>query len=283
MRDWDDAFANMAHIPGSEALPEAWAASAAAYRASGVRVEEHAYGPHPRERLDIVWPEATPRGLAVFVHGGYWTQTDKSFWTDLAQGARARGWAVCLPQYALAPEVRLAEITRQVARAITFAADLVAGPIRIAGHSAGGHLVSRMTCADTPLAPDVMTRLQRTLSISGLHDLRPLMHTRMNAALRLDEAEACRESPALHRPHPATDLTVWVGGGERPEFLRQARLLAIMWEGLDARVRAVVDGAEDHFSVLAGLRSADSPITRAFVASEPIYNRAPGPHAGPDR
>ena len=53
--DWDDAFANMAHITGSAALPDLWANSAALYRASGVQVEEDiVYGDHPRERLDIV-------------------------------------------------------------------------------------------------------------------------------------------------------------------------------------------------------------------------------------
>ena len=33
MRDWDDAYANSAHVPGSDALPARWAERAAAYRA----------------------------------------------------------------------------------------------------------------------------------------------------------------------------------------------------------------------------------------------------------
>ncbi len=39
MRDWDDAFANMAHVAGSDALPGFWAARAADYRASAERIE----------------------------------------------------------------------------------------------------------------------------------------------------------------------------------------------------------------------------------------------------
>jgi hypothetical protein len=34
MRDWDDAYANSAHVPGSDKLPALWAERAAAYRAS---------------------------------------------------------------------------------------------------------------------------------------------------------------------------------------------------------------------------------------------------------
>ncbi len=89
MRDWDDAFANMAHVPGSERLPALWAAAAAAYRASGVAIDEDVrYGPTERNALDLVWPDGAPRGLVVFVHGGYWMRLDRTSWTHLA-GARA--------------------------------------------------------------------------------------------------------------------------------------------------------------------------------------------------
>lgn len=265
MQDWDDAFANMDHIVGGDALPARWAADAAAYRASGVRVDEHCYGDHPRERFDMVWPDGPAIGLAVFVHGGYWLHLDKSSWTDLAEGARAAGWAVCLPQYTLAPEYRIAQMTAQIGGAISMAAGMVDGPIRIAGHSAGGHLASRMVCEDTPLDPSVSTRVDHTLSISGLHDLRPLMHTAMNRDLRISEAEALRESAALRRPHPRANITAWVGGGERPEFIRQSKFLALMWSGLDVAANVVVDGDHNHFSVLDGLKHRDSAITKAFV------------------
>lgn len=265
MRDWDDEFDNGGHIPGSSELPGKWMQDAAAYRASGVRVQEHAYGAHPRARFDLVHPDGASNGLAVFVHGGYWIKTEKAMWTHFAEGARAAGWTVCMVQYTLAPEARIAEITKQVGAAINAAAQQVAGPVRIAGHSAGGHLVSRMVCSDSPLARDVQARLARCVSISGLHDLRPLMNTKMNAQQRIDAAEARTESAALLEPLPGVPVTAWVGGGERPEFIRQSRLLGLMWEGLGAQVEVVVDGAHDHFSVLDDLRVPGTPLTRAWV------------------
>lgn len=264
-QDWDDAFANMKYIAGSDLLPDAWAKDAAAYRSRDIRIDEHSYGDHPREKFDIVWPDEDPKGLAIFVHGGYWIRMDKSYWTDFAEGARAKGWAVCLPQYTLAPEARISQMTKQIGQAINAASGFVSGPIRIAGHSAGGHLVSRMVCEDTPLNDNVLDRLEHTLSISGLHDLRPLMHTEMNLEQRIDEPEALRESAVLRRPHLKATITAWVGGNERPEFIRQAKLLDLIWQGLDVKTHLVIDGDHDHFSVLNDLKIKDSPINEAFI------------------
>lgn len=267
MHDWDDAFANMKHVEGSDALPGFWAARAAKYRQGAATItEDLPYGTAPREKFDLVLPEGPAKGLVVFVHGGFWMRLDKSYWTDLAEGARQNGWAVALPSYTLTPQNRIAAITAQVGAAITAAAAKVAGPIRLMGHSAGGHLVSRMICADTPLDRDTSARIARVLSISGLHDLRPLMRTEMNDTLHLDLAEARAESPALAEPLPGVDLTAWVGGGERPEFLRQTALIETAWRGFDVRVQAVVDGHHNHFTVLEGLKEPHSPLTRALLA-----------------
>lgn len=265
-KDWDDAFANMAHVKNSGDLPAFWAARAAAYRDGGARVDvDIPYGDHERERFDIVWPDGDPRGLAVFVHGGYWMRLNKSHWTDFAEGARARGWAVCLPSYTLAPEARISAMTTQIGQAITKAAGIIDGPIRLSGHSAGGHLVTRMICDDTPLDHVVSDRVTHTLSISGLHDLRPLLNTAMNDTLCLDAPEARTESAVLQVPNGNQALTCWVGGGERPEFIRQAKLMAQMWEGLDASTTCHIDGTHNHFTVIEGLKDPTSPITTAFV------------------
>lgn len=268
-KDWDDAYANGAHVPGSEALPDLWAAAAATYRESGINIEtDISYGAHPREKYDLIWPDGTPKGLAVFVHGGYWMRFDKSFWTEFGEGARASGWAVCLPSYTLAPEARISDITRQIGAAITSASARVVGPVHLAGHSAGGHLVARMICAGGPLDHTVRGRIEHVASISGLHDLRPLLRTRLNETLRIDEAEALRESAALLRPAVSAPLTCWVGGAERPEFIRQSHLLANIWEGLDANPSCVIEDHHDHFTIIEGLKDPHSPLTRRFLLSD---------------
>lgn len=264
MRDWNDEFANSAHIPGSDRLPGIWAAQAAAYRQKVPVEEDIPYGPEPREKLDLVRPDGPCQGLLVFVHGGFWIRCSKSDWTDLAEGARANGWAVALPGYTLAPEARISRITRQIGAAIDKAATLVEGPIRLIGHSAGGHLACRMLCRNGPLAPDVLARLEKTVSVSGLHDLRLLQRTDMNKNLRLTDAEAEAESPALLRPVDAARMTCWVGAEERPEFRRQSRLLSVIWDGL-ARTKLVEEPGHNHFSILEGLKQPASPLVTELL------------------
>jgi arylformamidase len=143
---------------------------------------------------------------------------------------------------------------------------MVEGPLFLAGHSAGGHLVTRMISATSPLPDDVRSRIQHTVSISGLHDLRPLIKAAMNAELRIDEAEACAESPALLAPMPNARLTCWVGSAERPEFVRQNALLANIWIGLGATTCVIEEPGRHHFDVIDGLADPDHQLTRSLLS-----------------
>jgi len=268
--DWDDAYTNGANIAGGERWPKAWVGPAQQFRedlaASSRARLDLAYGDGESNRFDLFLPQGAPKGLVVFVHGGYWMALDKSFWSHLARGPIDSGYAVAVPSYTLCPEVRISTIVHEIGAAIGKAADLIEGPIMLTGHSAGGHLVSRMVSATTPLPPSIQARIRNVVSISGVHDLRPLMHTRMNDNLKIDEAEALAESPALLRPLRGTRICCWVGGGERDEFLRQSALLANVWTGLDATTSSVVEPDRHHFSVIEGLSDAAHPLTRALLS-----------------
>lgn len=255
--DWDDAYTVGDYIPGAEAFREGLPVKAAAYRQkldeAGRSQENISYGDASREKLDIFLPEQPAKGLCVFVHGGYWKAFDKSSWSHYAEGMNAAGWAVAMPSYTLAPDAGLPKITGQVGQAIEVAAARIDGPIVLAGHSAGGHLVSRMACDNSPLSDATRDRLAGVLSISGLHDLRPFLKTSMNKILGLDEATAMAESPALLRPMPGICHHAHVGAIERPEFLRQNALIANIWTGLGANCSLSESADRDHFSVLDGL------------------------------
>lgn len=268
--DWDDAYANGPNIPGGERWPAAWVQPAQAYRdelQGKARAKlDLRYGDKARNRFDLFLPAGRPAGLVVFVHGGFWMRLDKSYWSHLARGAVESGYAVAMPSYTLCPNVRLADITGEVAAAIVEAAAMIDGPLLLSGHSAGGHLVTRMISATSPLPEQVRARVRNTVSISGLHDLRPLLNTAMNATLRIDAAEAQTESPALLQPLPGTRVTCWVGGGERPEFIRQNALLANIWIGLGAQTCAIEEPGRHHFNVIDGLADPQHPLVQALVS-----------------
>jgi pimeloyl-ACP methyl ester carboxylesterase len=257
--DWldpDRAYANGAFIAGAERFPPRWEADAAAFRASlGERAKlDIASGPAPRQRVDLFLPPDTPRGLLVFIHGGYWMSFGRESWSHLARGALDRGWACAMPSYTLAPEASIADITREIRQAIRHLATLIAGPVVVTGHSAGGHLAARMACAD---GPDGVVRV---VPISPVAELEPLLATKMRSTLNLDANQCATESPARLRRRDGVDAHVWVGGDERPSFLWQARLLSEAWQ-----CRWTADRGRHHFDVIDGLADSRSPLTEACL------------------
>ena len=268
--DWTWAYDNAANIPKSEAWPNAWVEPARVARDALVADDrarlELAYGSDLRQRFDLFYPKGNPAGLVVLVHGGFWMALDKSFWSHLAGGPLAHGYAVAIPSYPLAPDVRISDITKSIGQAIGAAADIVPGPIRLIGHSAGGHLVTRMISQTTPLPGELQSRIAGAVSVSGLHDLRPLMNIARNATLKIDMREAKSESPALLEPLPGSRLICWAGARETSEFLRQNALLGNIWRGLGIETDVVEEPDRHHFNVLDGLAEPDHALTRALFS-----------------
>jgi acetyl esterase/lipase len=258
MQTMDQAYQNGAYIPGADAYPPRWAAAAQDFRKSlGARaVVDQAYGPEPRQRFDLFYPQTQPKGLLVFIHGGYWLAFGRETWSHLAAGALAHGWACAIPSYTLAPQARIAQMTGEVAQSIRAACALIAGPVVVTGHSAGGHLAARMGCVDQALP-----QVHRVVPISPLAELDPLRQTAMNTDLRLDEAEVAHESPARLPLRADCSAHVWVGGAERPAFLWQARTLSEAW-ACDWTVGA----NQHHFNVIDGLSDPHSPLMTACLS-----------------
>ena len=249
--DPDRDYANGAFISGAAEYPARWTKAAAAFRQAWSRKADLdlAYGPAPRERLDLFLPEGPAKGVVVFVHGGYWHLFSKAHWSHLAAGPLARGYAVAMPSYTLAPAARIAEITAEIARACWFVGTRVPGPMVVTGHSAGGHLAARMGCGD------IAVPVARVVPISPLAELGPLIATGMNATLKLDEAEAAAESPARHALRDGVSAHVWVGADERPTFLMQARILSEEWA-----CPWTADPGHHHFSVIDALADPESQL-----------------------
>ena len=124
--DWENAYANGVNIAKGDDWPDAWAEPAKNYRAvladKGRARLDLVYGDGERNRFDLFLPEDTPKGLVVFVHGGYWVRFDKSYWSHLARGSVEHGYAVAMPSYTLCPQTRISGITREIGAAIAAAA-----------------------------------------------------------------------------------------------------------------------------------------------------------------
>ena len=269
IEDWDAAYSNGAYIPNGHLWPEAWIEPARRYREVSNCDLDIAYGPDPRQVYDLFLPDKqSPRGLFVFIHGGYWRALDKSYWSHLAKGANELGWAVAIPSYVLCPETAIGNIVTMIADSVGHAAAKVDGPIVLSGHSAGGHIVTSLVCKDTALSADLTDRIDHVVSISGVHDLRPLLRTEMNNDFKLDRVSARALSPALKEPLAGVKLTTWVGGAERAEFRRQSELLANIWRGLGAQTQNVEEPDKHHFDVIDGLADKNSALLGCAIPAK---------------
>ncbi len=238
-----------------------WAAWSAEATRSQPRELDLRYGGGPNEHLDIFRAPQAGAPVLVFLHGGYWRGLDKREHAFVAPAFTRQGTCVVIPNYALCPAVTLPQIVLQMVQALAWTWRNIAKyggdpqRIAVAGHSAGGHLAAMMLACDWQAhasdLPPVLVR--RALSISGLFDLEPIMHTPfLQPDLRLTQQQVRMASPAL-LPAPAQGTLATVcGGAESEEFVRQNRLIRAAWGERAVPVCEELPGF-NHFSVLEAL------------------------------
>src|SRR6266850_743025 len=147
----------------------------------------------------------------------------------------------------------VAEVRAAVAWTIDHAKELGGDPARVfvAGNSAGGHLTA-MAMQDP--------RVAGGLAISGLYDLEPIRLSYLNDKLRLDPAEAARNSPILNLPSRSAPLIVTVGLDELPELIRQSDEFAAAWQKRGLPGQYLPLAGHDHFSIVEELARPDGRL-----------------------
>jgi len=232
------------------------------------------YGPGPKETLDLFVPAGGARGTFVFLHGGYWRALDKSDFSFVAGPFVAQGYAVAVANYDLCPEVSIATIVDECRRAVAWIVREGAAHgansecIVVGGHSAGGHLAAMLLATDWVAQVLGRDPIAGAVSVSGVHDLTPMMQFSFNADFKLDAAEAARLSPVHLSPRSRAPLVLAVGADETSEFIRQTRILWDAWPAnrpVGAHTPLIVP-ARHHFSVVVDYADADSELTQATLA-----------------
>lgn len=230
------------------------------------------YGPHAAQKLDIFRARGGSKAVLMFIHGGYWRAMDKRFYNFLAPAFTNAGVTFANINYALCPTVNVEEIVRQVLQAGAWlyrnASNFGGHPQRlyVTGNSAGGHLTAMMLAAIWPVfAPDLPKKVfQGGLSISGVHDLRPLAGAAfLKPQVNFDLAVARRCSPVLMPP--ATDAKLWtcVGGAEPQAFHDLNSAIAKGWKKVFAG--DIKMPGENHLSVVEKLGDPSSPLHKGAL------------------
>ena len=265
-------YDNRSAVPGHKEIFRDWEKRSrlACEELGGAR--DLAYGPHPRQTLDLFVPAdlASPAPLHVFLHGGYWQAMNKESSGFIARGLVQAGVAVAVVGYRLCPEVSIEEIVQDVRDALVWlhrngaAHHVDASRVQVSGHSAGGHLAAMLWTTDwTHQAPELpVDFLHSAISVSGLYELEPLLSTRVNDALGLDVPRARDLSPALAEPICRAPFLLAVGEAESEEYHRQSYFLRERWEEKDVPVEVATLKDHHHFSIVEELADREGVICK---------------------
>jgi arylformamidase len=269
--DYEVEYNNRARVPEHPEIFARWQRDAQAYRtlaASEGRAELGIkFGDSPRQLIDLFLPNAgaTDAPLAMFIHGGYWRSLEPSMFSQMARGMNAHGIAVAVSGYDLVPQVTIRDIVAQTQAACVHLWKRFGRRIMVSGHSAGGHLAACMLATDWAAHGAPAGLVPAAMTVSGVHDLMPLLHLGANAEFKLDDAEAKRLSP-IYWPAPnGRTLDAVVGRDESAEFLRQSRIIADAWAKDNATRYEAVPGM-NHFTVCDAMTDPDSAMTSRLVA-----------------
>jgi arylformamidase len=257
----DRMYNNRALVPDHARHFLQWAQASEDARDAHPNQCDIAYGDSAMEKLDVFPSKQPGAPVLVFIHGGYWRSLDKSEHSFIAPAFTNHGACVVVPNYALCPAVTLPQIVMQMVKALAWTyrnASKYGGDasrITVIGHSAGGHLATMLlACVWPAYAKDLPVDLvKNAMSISGLYDLEPVMHTPfLKESLRLTPEQVLLASPAwMPRPRQGKLYTL-VGADESPEFLRHNGLMRTAWGKATVPVCETI-AQRNHFSVLEDL------------------------------
>jgi arylformamidase len=270
----DSMYNNRASIPEHPEHFRRWAEdSADVLRNHHPRALDVRYGDGANEKLDVFPAPHAGAPVLFFIHGGYWRAFDKNNHAFIAPAFTREGACVVIPNYALCPAVTIPQIVMQMVQALAWTWRNIAryggdpGRITVAGHSAGGHLAAMtMACLwpvlDKSLPADLV---KHALSISGLHDLEPIMHTPyLQPSLNLTSQQVQQASPA-RLPAPAQGILYAVTGAlESEEYQRQRQVIRDVWGAARVPVCEALPGL-NHLSVLESLTEPGTRLNELAV------------------
>jgi arylformamidase len=229
------------------------------------------YGAHPRENYDL-FRAPNAKATLVYIHGGYWRMLSKLETTWVAQAYVEQGISVALINYPLCPDVPLPHIRASAIQAFAHLwretlTDQEKQTVVVSGHSAGGHLAALHLATDWTALNLPADPIAAVVSLSGVFDVAPLVHTTMNAELKLTAESAAPLN--LHRAPRllSSKLLLAVGAQEPTEFHQQSRTLASHWQPANPGYVSV-EGA-NHFTIVDAFADPGSVLhnqTRAMLS-----------------
>lgn len=249
------------------------------------RTEAMAYGPDPRQLLDIYQPDATVKNapIVVFFYGGSWSFGERGDYRFVAEALASRGIVTVVADYRLSPGARYPVFVQDSAKAVRWAydhaAEYGADPARlfVAGHSAGGYNAAMVALDPRWLAAEGMkpSQLAGWVGLAGPYDFLPIGDKKTQVAFNWPDtpadsqplAHASRASPPALLLAPVKDTVV--------DPQRSTVAMANKLRANGVRVESELFDGVSHVTLIASMASVlrgKAPVLdrfSAFVNSTP--------------
>lgn len=213
-----------------------------------------AYGPLPRQKLDLYLPQQ-PRAdgkTVIFFYGGSWDSGAKADYLFVGQALAARGIATIIPDYRVYPEVRFPAFVTDGAAATRWAADKVgAERLFVMGHSAGAEIASLLV-ANTPYLANAgveRMKLRGFIGLAGPYDFLPLTSRKLIEIFGGANRPEIQAITFAKAPLPPALLIH--GEDDRTVYPRNSRHLADAWRRAGGPVELKLYPEVDHIDVVA--------------------------------
>lgn len=243
-----------------------------------------AYGPEPRQRLDVYAPAAPAPGrpTVVFFYGGSWDSGSKADYAFVGQALAQQGYVAVLPDYRLYPDVRWPDFLRDCALATRWARDHAAAqgadPSRLVlmGHSAGAYNAVELALDKRWLAAagvDPVRDVRAVVGLSGPYDFLPVRSAELKAIFGPEDQRPDTQ-PINHVDGHAAPLLLIVGDKDTVVSPGNTDRLAAKVKAAGGVVRVIHYPGAAHATTVAALAGPLRWIAptlrdvRAFVDEE---------------
>ena len=221
-----------------------------------------------KHKLDLYLPAVKAKfPVLFFVHGGGWRTGDRSLYRRIGNRFAKEGIGVVIPSYRLAPASPPPAQIEDVAAAFAWTLKHVAeyggdpGRIFVAGHSAGGHLVSLLALDPRYLKRYGLTAsvIRGVMTLSGVYDVRHV------AVFGPDEKARRTESPLEYVNSKAPPFLVTYCQWDYPGLPAQARAfdLSLRHHFVDSTLRFIP--GENHINEVVLMARDDDPMAREML------------------
>jgi acetyl esterase/lipase len=224
-----------------------------------------------------------------FVHGGYWRDGDRRYYSpvvglygNVGLALAKRGIGATVQSYRLPPEVDIEGELEDVARAVRFvqenAAVWGADPERVilAGHSSGGHLVTLLSC-DRSYLKAVGADPRRVRGVIALSPVLDLVNMRergdalFNATVTVpvfgaEPARLRRFSPSTRCGKSMPPLLILLAERDYPYLSEQVPVQTKRLADLGAPVELQIVPGYTHEDMVLEINAGEDRITPAIAA-----------------